>query len=61
MNSWWTVLVELLGMLPALVEWLRERKADQKAALLEYIEKRDMAWKDEDATRIINSVRRGDY
>ena len=61
MNSWWTVAVELLGMLPSLLAWLRERRTEKKAALLAYIEERDRAWKDEDATRIINSVRRGDY
>jgi hypothetical protein len=59
MTSWGTVLLELLALLPTLLGWLRERSTDKKQALQEALNEREKAWADGDATRILNSVRRG--
>jgi hypothetical protein len=59
MTKWSTVILELLALTPTIIGWLRERSQDKKEKMLKAINEREDAWKNGDASRILNSVRSG--
>ena len=57
MRTWPEVIRELLGLFPALVDYLRQRSWDSRQRLDAALKQREEGWKNENAGDIFNGPR----